>query len=69
MSTFYLASCLDCSPPLPIPFSTRVDRNEWVAKHEQVHDKILLDVERRDEPAAVDPWAGYADFEPKGLKP
>lgn len=31
--TFYLATCLDCDPVLPMPFGSVMERLAWVAGH------------------------------------
>ena len=34
MTTFYLATCVDCSPVLPVPFFDEAERDHWVEQHE-----------------------------------
>ncbi len=30
---YYLLSCLECEPPLPMPFSSQEERGGWAAEH------------------------------------
>ena len=31
--TFYLLACLQCEPPLPMPFGSPAERGKWAAAH------------------------------------
>ena len=31
--TFYLLACLECEPPLPMPFGSQAERGKWASEH------------------------------------
>lgn len=50
--TFYVAICLGCEPPMPMPFPTWEQRDEWLRAHSDGagHVKYLLDTHEVDVP-------------------
>lgn len=43
-TTFYLLTCLECEPPLPMPFGTAAERGKWAAEHTRGtgHDRWIV---------------------------
>lgn len=39
---WYLATCADCTPQLPQPFTDREERNRWAIAHNEATDHAVL---------------------------
>lgn len=39
---WHMATCLDCEPPLPMPFCDRYKRDSWASEHSETGHRVLL---------------------------
>lgn len=46
---WHMAACLDCQPPLPMPFYDRYKRDTWASEHSDAtdHRVVLFREEQR----------------------
>ena len=54
--TFYVLTCRECSPVLPMPFASAAERGKWAAEHTRAtgHDRWFVTDETRDKAEAGD---------------
>jgi hypothetical protein len=48
MNEWHMAACMDCTPPLPMPFLDRHTRDTWAAAHIDGTDhRVLIYTEKK----------------------